>query len=188
MTQRLFIALLLPDQLKSDLDHLMVDARRIGSGIKWVDPANLHLTLKFLGETQNERVSLIDDVLYSTVGHIERLEVSLAKWGGFPNLANPRVIWAGLNGAENAVSLAGSIDDKLGRLGFETDHRPFRTHLTLGRVKSPGDYSRLTAHLENFDFLDYAKNKYILDQVGLVRSTLTPKGPIYENLKLYDLK
>lgn len=182
---RLFIALLLPDQLKSDLGDLIGPARQIGSGIKWVDPPNLHLTLKFLGDTREDRVDLVDDVLYSTVSHFEQMKVTLSGAGGFPNLKNPRVIWIGLKGADGSILLAQSIDKKLGTLGFETDTRPFRPHLTLGRIKKPGDQSRLMTHLEN---LDFGGKEYILDQVGLVRSTLTPKGPIYENLKLFDLK
>lgn len=182
---RLFIALLLPETLKGKLGDLISALKPLATGVKWVNPASLHLTLKFIGEVPEDMVLSIRDSMSSAVGEKAKCEVGVRGCGGFPNLKNPRVLWVGLSGIDRDFKIASEIDKHLVPLGIAKEKRPFSPHLTIGRIKKPGDISRLSGYIEN---LDFDAGTVILNKVALVKSTLTPAGPIYENLKILELK
>ena len=98
---------------------------------------------------------------------------------------HPRVMWVGLDGAAAAVEIAAELDRKLVSVGVKAENRPLSPHLTLGRVKKPGDFNDLAAYIQS---LKFDAGAVILDRVALVKSTLTPAGPIYEAVKLYNLE
>ena len=181
---RLFIALLLPDSIKQILGDLIADLKPRARDIKWVAPENLHLTVKFIGETPEKNLEPINRILEAVVSGKSRLEVRLAGCGGFPDLRNPRVIWVGLEGGGAAGAWARELNIRLVPLGIEAERRPFSPHLTLGRVRQRGDFSSLAAHM---DRLNFDAGLVVLDRIALVRSTLMPGGPIYTNLNIYTL-
>jgi RNA 2',3'-cyclic 3'-phosphodiesterase len=184
-TVRLFIALLLPNAIKKDLEAIVSDLKPRVSGVRWVAAKNMHLTLKFMGETQEEKVGPISQLLEKVASGRKPLTVTLDRIGGFPNLKTPRVVWVGLNGVEPAAEMAGLLNRLLKPLGFEPEKRPFSAHLTLGRIKLPIDASPLATYAEQ---LKLPTGSVILDRIALVKSTLTPGGPIYENLEQKILK
>jgi 2'-5' RNA ligase len=182
---RLFIALLFPERIKNELGKLIEDLRPRGQGIKWVEPENIHLTLKFIGEVRENKVDRISQALEEVLAGKEKFEGRVTNCGGFPNLRNPRVLWVGLDGAEPAVTMAKEINHKLIPIGIKSEKRGLSPHLTMGRVKKRSDLSALASYIES---LNFDAGPVILDRVALVKSTLTPSGPIYENLKLFELK
>ena len=184
-TVRLFVALLFPGQIKKALGDLIDDLRPRGDGIKWVEPKNIHLTLKFIGEVPEKKVTPIINALQSVLQGREKFEGRVAACGGFPNLRNPRVLWVGLQGAEAAIEMADQINRKLITAGIEAEKKGLSPHLTLGRIKMRSDLSGLAAYMES---LNFDAGSVILDRVALVKSTLTPSGPIYENIKLFELE
>ncbi|MCP4570511.1 MAG: RNA 2',3'-cyclic phosphodiesterase [FCB group bacterium] len=182
---RLFIALLLPDEIKQALEQLIIDFKPRGQGIRWVAAKNMHLTLKFVGETTEDMIEPIGQALTTVLDGKQSHVIKISGCGGFPNLKNPRVLWAGLDGAEPAAVMAKEIDEELRRLGFPKEKRPLSPHLTLGRIKQRSDISDLTTYMQS---LTFTSEPITLDRVALVKSTLTPSGPIYENLKLFTLE
>lgn len=182
---RLFIALHFPDDIKRQLGEIIEQARPKADGIKWVESKNMHLTLKFLGDTPEDMVSPIIGGIESAVGDCSACQITVEGFGGFPNLRKPRVIWAGMNGAGPIVKLAGAINSELAGIGIEKDRKRFSPHITLGRVKRPSNYSALADFFKNLNFLS---ESLILDSLALVKSTLTPSGPIYENVHKIELK
>ncbi len=184
-TVRLFIALLFSGQIKEALGDLIDDLRPRGEGIKWVEAKNIHLTLKFIGEVPEKKIKLIGDATQSVLEGRKKFEGQVVGCGGFPNLRNPRVLWVGLKGAEPAIEIAQQIDRKLIPIGIDSEKRGLSPHLTLGRIKKRSDLSKLAAHMES---LNFDAGSVILDRVALVKSTLTPGGPIYENIKLFELE
>ncbi|MEE9442745.1 MAG: RNA 2',3'-cyclic phosphodiesterase [candidate division Zixibacteria bacterium] len=181
---RLFIALHLPGQIKEKLEKVISDLRPLADGIKWVEPKNMHLTLKFLGDTEEEIVEGVAGAVIRALTGRRVFEVKLSECGGFPNLKNPRVIWAGIDGADPAVEMAMAINNELAKIGIEKDKKRLSPHLTLGRIKRRSDLSRLSNYLRNLYFDSEA---VILDRAALIKSTLTPRGPIYENLREFKL-
>lgn len=182
---RLFIALLFPDEIKSRLGELVEDLRPRGQGIKWVTAGNIHLTLKFIGEVPEKKITPITDILTEVLSGRKKFEGRIIGCGGFPNLGKPRVLWVGMEGAEPAIEIARELNRRMVTVGVKSEKRGLSPHLTLGRIKRPTDLSSLAAYMES---LNFDAGPVILDRVALVKSTLTPAGPIYENLKVFELE
>lgn len=184
-TVRLFIALHFPDEIKRALDGLIADLRPRADGIKWVAPENIHLTLKFIGEIRASKIEPIRQSLAEVLAGRKKFEGRVIGCGGFPSLRNPRVLWVGLKGAEPAIDMAKQINHKLIPIGIKSEKRGLSPHLTLGRIKYQSDLSSLTEYMGG---LDFDAGPVILKTVALVKSTLTPAGPIYENVNVFELE
>lgn len=182
---RLFIALHLPEQIKKELGNVISDLRPIADGIKWVETKNMHLTLKFLGDTRESLVAGITGAITVALSGRKAFHIKLDRCGGFPNLNKPRVLWAGMDGADPAVEMSKAINYELEKIGIEKDNKRFSPHLTMGRIKKKSDLTQLSDKMRNLNFEGEA---VILDRVALIKSTLTPHGPIYENLKEFKLE
>lgn len=181
---RLFVALLLPDEIKSAMGKFIAELKPLSVGVKWVETENLHLTLKFIGETSEKNVASISETIGKAISGSARFDVHIAECGGFPNLRNAKVLWVGMNGADPAAEMAIQIEQSLVPLGIPAENRPFAPHLTVGRIKLKINLNALAEKMENAHF---DAGTVTLDRVALVKSTLTPRGPIYENLKVYQL-
>ena len=177
---RLFIALPLPQEVEIELDRLLGLFRPKGPEVKWVPAKNIHLTVKFLGDTEEKLVDKIKAAIDDVVAGYQPFESSLDRVGGFPNLNRPRVIWiGGSQPIDEAALMAKDVDRRMHELRFEKEKRPFKAHLTLGRVREGRSVAALAAYLESFK-LEPIPLK--LDRLVLFKSTLTPKGSIYERL------
>ena len=107
-------------------------------GAAWVPPENLHATIAFLGRVEDERIDAIATAVRAAAGDRPAFETRLGALGAFPRPQHARVVWAGLDDAAGSFAeMAGSIQTALEPLGFEPDHRPYRAHITLARLKTP---------------------------------------------------
>ena len=185
MMLRLFIALHLPDEIKTHLGNLIEKLSPLANDIKWIDPKNIHLTLKFLGDTDENQVTAISGGIQTALAGKSAFEIGVGGCGGFPNLKNPRVIWAGLKNAGPAKEIARDINHQLASIGIEKDNRPLSPHLTIGRVKNNADLIKLLNYIES---LKFDAGYTILNKVALIQSTLTPKGPIYKSIGEFNLE
>jgi len=171
--------------IKEYLAELLNDFKTKGGKVKWVEPGNMHLTLKFLGNTETSLIDNIKTQLDKVSNNYNPIESSLGNLGGFPNLKKPKVIWIDLEkNRERLITLAGEIDTSLFEIGFKSDNRPFKPHLTLGRIKTEDDLERLTDYLSNYKL---GKKDIIFDSLSLIKSTLTNDGPIYKTLHTIKL-
>lgn len=188
---RSFIAIELPDEVKRGLARLR---RELESDehtfIKWVDPDAIHLTLKFLGNIVSKQVAEIGKAMEEAAQGIPPFHLGLSRLGAFPDMKQPRVLWIGIGGELDKLSgLQRNVDSALAPLGFATEDRPFAPHLTLARIReraSPTERKSfgelvMSANLEINYYLD-------VEDVSLMRSQLTPSGPIYTRLSLVKLK
>jgi len=177
---RLFIALPLPDALEQRLGELIREFQPRGSNVKWAKPENIHLTVKFLGDTDEELVPEIGRAIDQIAARSGACKAVIDSLGGFPNLRRPRVIWAGSSlGIESAAAIARQIDLAMRQLGFEKEKRPFKGHLTLGRVRQGKNIDELAGILSGYKLEPLTVT---LDRLTLFKSTLTPTGPIYDRL------
>ncbi len=151
-----------------------------GGRVKWVDPKNIHLTVRFLGDTDDKLVPKIARLMDEVASPFPAVEASIARLGAFPNLNRPRVIWAGIDGElEPLEKMAHQIELAVRKLRFEKESKGFKPHLTLARVRDPRDVGRLPAEIENYRV---QRTPLLLDRLVLFKSTLTPRGPIYDRL------
>jgi 2'-5' RNA ligase len=175
---RVFIAIKLPKEVR---DYLYIVQKKIGrkeAKIKWVSKKNIHLTLKFLGETTEDQLSKIKGILKNI--KLKSFKVKLNKIGIFPNENQIRVVWVGLKPEEKILELQRKIDESLLKL-FPTDQR-FISHLTLGRVKLVKQKNEFIEKLNNFDVEEMS---FEINEFELIKSKLTKDGPSYEIIEKY---
>lgn len=173
---RAFVAIDLPDEVKAALDEV---GTALGEGlprraVRWVKPGLLHLTVRFLGDTAVSQLPAVAAALDDAAAAHPPLGLTLSELGCFPNRKRPRVIWAGVRGdVATAKALKAAVDEALLPLGWDVEDRPFRTHITLGRVKD----NRAARDL-NWE-TPLPELAFPVTAVHLIESQLTPDGPIY---------
>jgi len=158
--------------------------------VKWVDPDNIHLTLKFLGNTDSGIVGKITSALEEAVRGTPPFSIEVGGLGVFPNTRHVRVVWVGLTGEVAKLGqLQQRIETVLVPLGFAAESRSFTPHLTLGRVNdyaSPGERQDLGQLVTGTAF--EARYKINVDAVHLIKSQLTREGPIYSKIGTVALR
>ena len=149
--------------------------------MKWVEEANLHITIRFLGEISDARRQRIEQLVRSVAARRQPIPLALAGIGAFPSIRSPRVIWAGAKeGNPQLAKLVEELEAGLATLEFQSEERPFAAHVTLGRVRSPKRRAELANALEQAAW--QADGPVELTHVTLMQSTLTPSGSIYAPL------
>ena len=179
---RLFIAIEIPENIRAGFASLLKEFRAVAPNVKWVRAENLHLTLKFLGETEPAKLGPLQNVLVA-VRSPEPVTLEFRGLGFFPNEKRPRVFWAGMQASANLKSLAADIDQAAHRLGFPLEDRPFTPHLTLARFPLPGIPPKLhhaiqEKHAQAFGSLQAA-------EFHLIESNLKPTGAEYTTLQTF---
>ena len=137
---RSFLAAELPLHARAQAQQAIEQLRKsIPDDVRWVSEERLHLTLKFLGNVDPDRIPELIAAASARLQGVASFEMKLGGLGVFPNARRARVVWLGVcaGGAELA-RLARKLDRAAGRIGVERERRPFRTHLTLGRLRQPG--------------------------------------------------
>lgn len=179
---RCFVALELPDDLKRNIHDQTTELRATSRAVKWVSEQNLHITLKFLGNTDEAQISGIEAALIQAASAHKRFTVSFEGLGAFPDHKRPRVFWIGERGAEPLVKLQKDVETALAALGFAPEERAFKPHLTIGRAKDirPIDARKLADYMEKSPSAKYGE--MVVSGICLMKSDLRPQGPIYTRL------
>ena len=161
------------------------DIRKVGADVKLVEPKNIHVTLKFLGDVDESRVPDIKEALTQAVASSKPFSIRLKGSGVFPNRNYVKVIWVGIESDDALKVLAESVDNQLSMLGFEREKRGFRSHLTVGRVRSARNKQELLGVVDSFVDVEFC----VVDvkSIELKQSELTAKGPIYTTLCAVEL-
>jgi 2'-5' RNA ligase len=187
ITMRTFIAIDIPDALRSEMNKIIGELKKCGADVRWVKVSSIHLTMKFLGEIPEEVVEKIIKKIEADVPGFDALKIRLAELGGFPNLNRPRVIWLGAMGiGEGLKVLHKEIEKSLQSLGFAPENRDFKPHLTLGRVKSPRGLSNLTKMVRDRAAIELGE--FTADSYYLFQSILKPTGAEYRKVHQFILK
>jgi len=181
---RTFIAIALPESITKLLGRIQEELKKSQADVKWVETSNIHLTLKFLGELDHGQIEQVSTVLTQVGSKIRPFEASLGGLGAFPSLRYPRVIWVGVGkGDQNIRELAALVEDSLFEIAIPREDKPFSSHITLGRTRSSLNNLRLSAALSHAGGTYKAENpEFHVGRITLFKSTLTPKGPLYESL------
>jgi len=188
---RSFIAVELPDGLKSELTRLEACLKSGGQfGVKWVDPDGIHLTLKFLGSIAADRVEEITKVMEEAARGMSFFRLRVKELGVFPNPKRAQVAWVGLSGEVNKlIRLQKRIESGLASLGFAPETREFKPHLTLARLRnhaSPDERQRFGQLITQTAF--EAACAIEVDAVSLMKSQLTREGAIYTRISSVRLE
>ena len=182
-----FIALPSPKPLTEKLETLQQELKPLGLDAKWVTPSQIHLTLKFLGETSFSLLEKWKESLDGIAGRRNAFSFRIERFGAFPDFRRPRVLWVGSGEVPSELQeLAGMIEAEAVRFGFEKETRAFKAHLTLARLRSPQNGPRLEAWATEHPAP--LREEFPCGRVILFQSTLTPHGPIYQPLHEVTLK
>lgn len=182
---RTFIAVEISEEARGAVARLQEQLKEAGADVNWVEPENLHLTLKFLGEIEEARVPLLTEALSSSL-QTPLFTFSLEGVGAFPRPQHPKVFWVGINeGKGPLLELARELESACNRCGFPPEERPFSPHLTIGRVHSPQGLNRLTQKLQAAEFRGGSTEA---KEIILFQSTLGPAGSVYQPLQKFPLR
>ena len=181
---RAFLAIDVDEDLKAKMYKVIKEFRQIDANIKYVDLENLHLTLKFFGDIDTEGIELLSSKISKVVGEFDSFNIKIKGCGAFPNTNRIKVIWLGIEDDEIVRKLHDELDKEFVRLGFDKDKK-FSSHLTIGRMKSGKGKNKVKSTIEEFSEVEIGE--MTVDKIVLKKSTLTPQGPIYEDLEIFEL-
>ncbi|MHC4461996.1 MAG: RNA 2',3'-cyclic phosphodiesterase [Planctomycetota bacterium] len=187
---RVFIAIDIDEEIRAALGDLQqqlwskVDIRK--GDVKWVNPENIHLTLKFLGEIKDEKVVEVCNIVKEVTGRHNSFELNIQTVGRFGG-RSARVLWIGIGeGNDNLLGLQKDLEQQLALAGWPEEKRKFSGHLTLCRVRNPKAGVKLAVVSE--DYRDFKLGTLQADSVSVYQSQLTPTGPIYTLLGNYKMR
>ncbi|MFH0826478.1 MAG: RNA 2',3'-cyclic phosphodiesterase [Candidatus Omnitrophota bacterium] len=184
---RTFIAIELPQEIRESLAQLQDRLKQSHADVKWVDPQNIHLTLKFLGEIDAEQLDKIIRVLEQVCLGKKTFQMRLSSIGAFPKMHFPRVLWVSVDKGESETKeIAAELEEKVSIFGVPKEKRSFSSHITIGRVRSNLFKDKLVNDLKMIGSLE--GKEFAVTELTLFKSTLTPKGAAYEALKTASLK
>jgi RNA 2',3'-cyclic 3'-phosphodiesterase len=182
---RTFVAIELPGELKQAVDKLIVGLKPFGPDVRWVRAANLHFTLRFLGDVEQNDIAKLGEQIKRQLSGLPSFRIKLAGLGCFPNMRRPRVVWVGADGALDSLkALAGRVETACIECGFGKGDKPFSPHLTIGRIKDSRGLEPLVKRLEAVQF---SSAEFTVEQVIIFKSDLSPRGPTYTPLAKLDL-
>ena len=179
---RLFLGIGIPDDRLEALQRSVASIRDGLRGARWVAIENQHITIKFLGWTDELLVDRVVEAAGAAAFGLPAWTTALTHLGAFPTLRRARVLWAALDDRDNAMAaLAADIDERTESLGFVPEKRAFTPHLTIARFKVPGPLPTLP------DLEGAAREPFAVDELRLYRSHLSPRGARYEILERLPL-
>jgi 2'-5' RNA ligase len=183
---RTFIAIELPDSIKSRIAKLQEPLRKIDAKVSWTNPSNIHLTLKFLGNVETSRSERVSEAVARAAAGISPFTLEAGGAGCFPSSRNPRVLWIGLPDVPDALKqLHSNIETEMDRDGFPKEKRRFSPHLTIGRIRTPHNATLVAELLAASGF---ERENFAVKEVVVMRSDLKPTGSIYTRQAVVTLK
>lgn len=185
-TFRAFIAIDLPESVRSSLGEAQEVLKLKSFRVKWVRPPSIHLTLKFLGNIDAADVDKIAGAMALATKDWHAVSLAAKGIGVFPDIRRPRVIWVGLSGQlEMLQDLQRSLDNHLAELGFFKENRGFKAHLTLGRVKGKINSESLKAAMSELE--GFKSKPFDVKQIILFKSELRQTGAVYTQVREVSL-
>lgn len=177
---RIFIAALLPDEVRIRAGDYLNSLKSKVEGVKWEKPEKLHVTLKFLGETDEAHSSKVTETLERLSESYSPFRTKILRFGGFPGLENPRVLYLGLERNDELSAFQSELESALEPLGFPQENRRFIPHVTIGRVKKSFRTKGPVPIPEKIEF--------DISRIGVIKSELRPEGSVYTPLKIFELE
>lgn len=181
---RAFVAICIDENTRRRLVSVQTSLPTSGAKLKLVEPENLHLTLKFLGEVEDDKIREVGETLKTAVVENRSFEMKIKGLGVFPGFRYLRIIWAGVDQGKNEVmEIQKKIDSALQPLGFRLE-RDFHPHITIARVKFVRNREEIVSFVKENSSKEFGTVR--VNEIDLMQSKLNPKGPIYS--KIFEVK
>ena len=180
---RVFLAVDIPEEIKAKIRDIQKNFEKERFDIKFVEPENLHITLKFLGEVSEEEIEKVKRQVSSVVKDFSVFKIEMKEFGYFGNEKYIRTLWIGIGNKERLIELINKLNKKLDYIRKDK-HKP-SPHLTIGRLKSGKNREYLLKIIEE---LKYVKiGEVYVKEIKLKQSILTPQGPVYRDIETFSL-
>jgi 2'-5' RNA ligase len=182
---RVFVAIELPTHVCDAIQKQTARLRQVlgNDFVRWVPTPNMHLTLKFLGDTSTSYLDFLKQMLIREADSRSQFDLQLGGLGAFPNLRKPRLIWIGIHAPSDLASLQKNIEAGATRLGYQQEERDFSPHLTIGRARqniNPLELQKIRAALDAIQLGNIGTAR--VDSIHLFKSDLQPGGSVYTKL------
>jgi 2'-5' RNA ligase len=175
---RLFIALNLPKKERARIHRAARPLREGTLPVRWIDPDDFHVTLKFLGDVRRENITRVEEAVSKVAASTRSFSTAITGFGAFPTIRRPRVIWLGVGANAELRCLKQDLEWSLGDVGYEAETRAFHPHVTLGRADATGgagDFRGLDELMATLSFTGDLR----VHTVDLMRSHLSKSGAAY---------
>jgi len=174
MTIRCFISVKLPDDVRRSMADLIAELKKAGPDVSWVPAGNIHLTLKFLGNTNDSLIPMIKERITKKLSHYNAFYIKIVGVGCFPSEKRPRVLWIGIERSDLLNSIQKDMEAEVEELGFAPEDRPFSPHLTFGRVRSQKGIAEMLRRFTEFRTADFGLVE--VKSIHIMKSDLKPTG------------
>lgn len=185
MSKRTFAAIKVKPEGKLAETIQLINSELQNEKMKWVEFENIHITLHFFGETSIESIPDITESFKEIAQQFEPFQLRLSNLGVFKNLRRPRVLWVGIEPNDTIEQLYDTIQSNVAELGFDTDSRGFRPHLTLARIKFVDNLRKFRKLITQY--ADTHFQSVDVNEFTFYESKLTPQGPIYTPIETFTL-
>ncbi len=183
---RTFIALPLPKTVLDQIRDVQERLKKERFSVRWVRPESIHLTLKFLGEIAEGELEGVAEAMKAAASQNRPCSLLAKGLGVFPGVKNPRVLWVGVAGdTVPLVKIQSDLESQLESKGYPREKRPFKSHLTIGRVKGRIDPKGLAEALR--EHADFSTPSFEAGELVLFKSDLKPSGAVYTRLATEQL-
>ena len=191
---RSFVAIELPNAIKTSLEALGARLRGPGPRVTWVRPENMHLTLRFLGDVEETTLATLGEALAEAYSHITPFTLTVREVGAFPNTKSPNVLWAGLEPLEGPLAAVQACAERAAcNIGLPSETKPFCPHLTLGRIREP-KHAKSPMPTPSSETLSsrliheraFCGGDFMVPAVSLFSSELTSEGPRHVRLQEFN--
>lgn len=177
MELRCFIAIAIPETVRKEIREFTEPLRAARSDVRWVSADNLHITLKFLGATDETKIGPMTEAIRKQLCYYHTFYIRIAGTGCFPSERRPKVIWVGLSDHDSLSQLRRDIDELMTTFGYAPEGRPFSPHVTIGRVKPPGKIGTVVEGLSAGGQKNFGT--FGVSGIRIMKSDLTPSGAVY---------
>lgn len=187
MAIRSFLAFELPVDIKRIIMAVSEDVRQLPLNVRWLNVKNIHLTIVFMGDVQEEQIKPIQDIVKDVCQGYGPFSIAIKGIGIFGSRRNPRVLWIGLDGAIDRMGyFRDDLQKGLRPFGIKEEKRRFKPHLTLGRFRKG---ARTGTHLDDLlsKYHDLTSPDRIIEELVLFKSDLKPGGAVYSKLNGWPL-
>jgi 2'-5' RNA ligase len=181
---RTFIAVEVPDTLKDKIARIEEELKGAGAA-NWVNPWAVHLTLKFLGYVEEEKIKEIEREMDAAAMGVKPFKIRVEGLGGFPSPASPRVVWIGVPQSPELRRLNQRLEERMSLLGFEKEERPFSPHLTICRVKKPSEGTKIAGRLKG---VAIEPEDFMADSMILFKSELKKDGAVHTPIRVIKFR
>lgn len=187
--QRCFLAIDIDSDLIQNIVKVQEEFKNTNNNVKYVEEENLHFTLKFFGDIDKDKIFEVKSCILKVLNEINfkdnfSNEISIKGIGTFPNKNYMKVLWVGCENSEFITKLHDALDLEFKKIGFKLD-KQFKTHITIGRIRNLKDKNEFKSKIEKLENFEIGNMN--IEKISLKISELTSKGPIYSNIKVFEL-